>query len=523
MKKNLFLLFVLFNSFVFAQQYKIKYADYNTNGSGVPFLGTTKPYSIERNIPLDKISVFSEAELQEYIKQYKQKLLNTRAFDSIEISYEVIDSENTEETSYSDIILKVSLTDSIHLLALPYFKYDSNKGAQLKLKAKDTNFLGTLNTMSTDIVLNIEHNEESNGVDFAPGFNFEYDFPFKAGIFDATWINNYGFSYTVGSELPEWDAKTGLKFELPFDRIAYSFEFYQSFFNNLEYKEEYDDALYFNEEAKFSVPLSLFYSDIFGTVKYAPYIDFNFNWDMNHIDENNSDLSSPVLEIGHEFNTEKINWNDNFRNGLEFTLKNSFAYNFQRQMFYPLISFEALFFKDFDLFPINMLNHFGITTDFYYFIYIINSENDPYFHKDGEKIGQRLRGIRDEQLYANYPGAACLQTSAFVLNLDFPVRLFKTNFNSRFLNYFNCDVQLSPFVDIGLTYNKSTKQWYNPKDGFYSAGFEVLVYPRKWSSFTVRAMAGCDIGRLLFDDFINMDWRSDVSKFEFSIGVGLHY
>ena len=92
-----------------------------------------------------------------------------------------------------------------------------------------------------------------------------------------------------------------------------------------------------------------------------------------------------------------------------------------------------------------------------------------------------------------------------------------------FIKYFNFDLQLSPFVDIALIYNKSTREWYNPKDGFYTAGLEVLVYPQKFSSYTVRASVGYDIGRKLLDDYLNMDWREDVSKYEISIGLGLHY
>ena len=76
---------------------------------------------------------------------------------------------------------------------------------------------------------------------------------------------------------------------------------------------------------------------------------------------------------------------------------------------------------------------------------------------------------------------------------------------------------------MALCYNKITKTFFNPKDGFYAGGLEVIVYPLKWSGITVRASVGIDIGRQFFSKHLNMDWRENTSKKEFSIGFGLHY
>ena len=84
-------------------------------------------------------------------------------------------------------------------------------------------------------------------------------------------------------------------------------------------------------------------------------------------------------------------------------------------------------------------------------------------------------------------------------------------------------MQLSPFVDAALCYNKITHTFCNLKDGFYAGGVEVIVYPLKWSGITIRASVGMDIGRQFFSDKINMDWRENLSKYEFSFGFGLHY
>ena len=71
-------------------------------------------------------------------------------------------------------------------------------------------------------------------------------------------------------------------------------------------------------------------------------------------------------------------------------------------------------------------------------------------------------------------------------------------------------------------------EWYDGKkfpeksvmitfdDGYYCAGFEFLVYPLKWSSFTVRASVGIDLSRNIFVEGIK-------NNKEIFIGLGLEY
>ena len=106
------------------------------------------------------------------------------------------------------------------------------------------------------------------------------------------------------------------------------------------------------------------------------------------------------------------------------------------------------------------------------------------------------------------------------MNLDFPIHLFRTNFKKAFLNF---DLQASPFIDIALCNNKITNTLFDPKDGFYAAGLEFLVYPLKWSGITIRGSIGIDVGRKFLGNYLNMDWRENVSKKEFLIGFGLQY
>ena len=85
-------------------------------------------------------------------------------------------------------------------------------------------------------------------------------------------------------------------------------------------------------------------------------------------------------------------------------------------------------------------------------------------------------------------------------------------------------MQIVPFIDIALAANRMTGRVFDPRDGFYCAGIEVLLFPQKWKSVQIRASAGFDIGRLLLKDFIDTSWRDEKSsKKELTIGIGLFY
>lgn len=537
-------LILIFSCLVWAESYQIKEVTYNTVGCGAAFFSYTKPYAIEKNIIINKKRIFaSEEELTEYLKDFELKLYSLRAFETIDLDYSITknpdfseqsqkkdQNEHLEKKSISAqnlVYVTVSTKDSFHLLGVPYPKYDSNTGTVVKLKIKDTNFLGSLNAMSADINFSLIQKSEDETPETKVGLTFAYDHPFKIGIFDFTWVNDYSINYTFGNSIPEWDAKTGLKSEFSSGIATYTLEFYQKASNNFDYIS-FDDAIYFNENVKFSVPLKLYEFERHGTLTYTPYIDASFNWDYNGINKTNTSLSSPIITLGHSISASRINWSHNLRNGHSTSISNSYSYNFQRNMLYPYLEAEVKLYKAFELFQSekDIFNRLGITADLFAFVHFVDNEN-PYFGNDGTKIGGRLRGIRDEQTFSfesTHPDwLACLSSSAFVLNIDFPYHLFSTNFTWKFMKYLNFDLQISPFFDMALGYNKITQKWFHPKDGFYAGGVEFLVYPAKWAGFTVRGSIGFDLGRMFLSDILNTHWRDDPSKFEISFGIGLHY
>lgn len=527
MKKSLLLSAVFLTcSLIFSQSYQIKDVEYDITGCGAKIFGTTQDYVLARSVPVDTKTVFADEQaLDTYLNDYTKKLNNLRAFDTIDISYEEL-TENTEQETESaepvKLKLIVTVKDSFHLFAIPGPKYDSNTGLIFKLKIKDSNFLGSLNTLSSDVYFLIPTDEsDANHSEF--GFNANIDYPFSLGGFDATWLNDFGISYTFGDEMPEWSLSTGLRFELPVSKHALVFEAKQKFINNFAFKE-FDDSLYFVNDFSISMPLKLAELNYFGSLVYTPYITATINWDYNGISQMNSSLSSPILTGGHRLSFGRVDWSENLRTGFIFSLDNYYTYNFQRHRFYPVVELNTAAYKSFEILPdFFTLRNIGIATDFHAFTFLTNPTTNQYIYNDGKSIGHYLRGIRDNQNYNGTNISSLSPTNAIILNLDFPIHILRTNFSKSFLKYCNFDLQLSPFFDMALCYNKITKTYLDLKDGFYAAGLEFIVYPLKWSGITIRGSVGVDIGRKFLSSHLNTVWREPVSSTEFSLGFGLHY
>ena len=514
------LLLILSISFAYSEKYKIAYGNFKTQGR--ISLTTTKPYILEMNFPLDKKTIFTKEEFDLYINNYEQEIINSRFFEEIEVTYsETGSTENSKtEEDEEEIILvavNVSVVDSNHFLMVPYakFKDDSSETKFLpKLKAKDTNFLGTMNSLSTDLNVEVKKVKEDGFWTFEPGFNLSYDYPFKAGPFELTWVNDYGLDFTFGKFSPEWDAKTGLKAEYKFERVSLVLEAYQTFNRETDYID-FDDELYFENDFKFSVPFVLHKFSNYSPLTYTPAVEYKFYWDFDSINEYNLDLKGPEISFSHQLSNSKVNWENNYRKGYSLSLKNDWTYNFFTKDWSPSIELEGKYFNYVKLEDRKSFDKVGLTVDFYAFTYLPFPSNvfDPSNSGYGNKIGDRIRGITDDSYFGN-EYKEYTSSTAMVLNIDVPVNIFNTSFKHEIINF---DLQLSPFVDIAIFRDRALPLQTN---SVICCGGEVLVYPRKWSSFTIRASLGFDIKGAISENNVI---KGLLHNKEFSIGLGLHY
>lgn len=513
---SFFLFFIISTSFIFAERYQIKDVRYFINGM-------TREYALEKIVDIEKDRIFeSYEEFRIYIDDLTNQFNSERNLSSaiVNVSYDPTLSEG----NICFTTLNIMTQDSKHFLALPYPKYDSNEGFLLKLKMKDTNFLGTMETLDFDLNFAIEHNDDENKDDVVFGVNFDYDYPFKLWKVDSSWNNTFSIDYTMGETKPEFEYETGFTFSIPFSTYSLQIDFTQGIERNFDYLE-YDDDLFYTEYAKFSIPITVANIDNWGKVEWTPFVDYTLNWDDNGIEELNEDLTSPIFSVGHEISSGRISWIGNFRQGVDFTISQNLGYNYQKSEYLASVNGSISLHKAF--------KYFGFSSRIQGFGHINKTE----------KIGSYLRGIKDDQEYKDLDIEALKVKTAIVCNIDIPIKIMKTNWNGwteslfgeeswiannfRWMRYFDFELQVVPFFDFALSNNLQTERTFSILDGWYAGGLEVLVYPAKWRSLVVRASAGVDVGRKIMpkvvSPLIDTWWRSECSAFELYIGIGLHY
>lgn len=128
------LILLLTAAAVSAQQLYIEDVDIKVKGlSQKQLLARKMGFELEKQFE-------SYEQLEKYVADRKQVLINMRVFDAVES--EILDGSTPE--SYKVIIF---VDDAFTTLPIPYGKYDSNYGLKLGFKLFDTNLLGTLSNV----------------------------------------------------------------------------------------------------------------------------------------------------------------------------------------------------------------------------------------------------------------------------------------------------------------------------------------------------------------------------------------
>lgn len=502
MKKKVVLLFFSIITFCcFAETYIIR--DYIWN-----LEGKTDSVYLERRIDAKKDIEFSaKDDLQNYIDGLNTVCSNLRLFESLKTEMEISSSGNPE---CFDVIVKITAKESRSLLIVAYPKYSSTEGIEFKAKVKDTNFQGMTEPFEAEIAFIMQKKTYEKNYRPGAGGAFEYSMPFYFENASLTWDNDFEISYIKDDSLPEWDCTMGISLLVPFKKSGISFSAHQKAARDSLY-EKYDDEIYFSENADLSFPIELYKNSRYGSFHYAPGTSLEWIWNKKGVDERTEDLDRQELMFYHKLSFGKIDWEGTFRRGFEFCLKHEAGWNFYNDKFVHGVIFDFTGHTHSKRIGVNF-----------------RSRNFLYKNKN-IRIGDYLRGIADDQYFNNGKTGyddffICSTKAAVVLNLDVPIKLFEIDFGESSLKLFDCEVQFIPFVDVALTYNRYTERNFNPKDGFYCAGFELIVYPKKFKSMQARLSGGIDLSRTLFKDYADNSWKQDkISKYEITFGFDLYF
>ena len=463
------------------KKYQIQQVVYDIKGS-------TREYPLSMAVNIDKATVFQTREsLEAYIQDLTIQFNNLRVLESVDIETEF----QNEIDDIIPVTLIIHTKDTWNFIFVPgYPKYDSNSGFQFKLKLKDFNFFGSMETMSSDFVYAMNRDGQS-----VFSTNIDFSIPFQVFSRDFEFAVNSSIEFPCG-EVPEFAFETNLEYIIPSKLVDVHMGLKQKLVLN---GRDDDDNIYVgdehfvNETAYINMPFVLGHFNFFDELLWTPSFSCSTNCAYDGIQ--NDDLKGPDLSVGHALSFGRVDWHENFRKGFTVSLSNTYSYDLY--FYKPGISIGTT------LEAYEHIGHFvGIYSRLTGFYNFLNSQNDS--------IGSYLRGILNNDVSSD---------TAFVLNLDMPIRFVKIDFDKftqiKWIQYLSFEMQASPFIDIALIHDETTNTYYAPSDGWYAGGLEILVFPQKMRSVYIRGSLGFNLENLIE--------LHDFSSPELYIGVGLFY
>jgi len=473
-------------------RYRIVSVDYDIHGQ-------TREYALSLAVPVDTKTVFiGKAGFDSYITDLNTLFVNERVLDSVRL--DTLFGEASDD-GIVPVQLVVHTVDTWNIIALPYPKYDSNSGFQMKLKLKDYNFLGSMQVLTGDIVYEVDNAGKST---FAT--NVDFGLPFKYLDHDFEWKNDISLSFPV-DEVPNLNFSTGLAVEIPVGFSTLNVGLTQSLLVNDRDDDDMlyaEDPCYAREKLAASLPIKLYGFERLGELDWTPNTSVTANWSTNGI--HHDDLKGPRFNWGHSIGAGRVDWHGNFRQGASYSVSNDYSLNLHTLE--PLtvsLSTEVAGYASF-------FERFGISsrlTGFYNF-----------HDKLSTSAADNLRGILNDRISTD---------TAFTLNLDLPVKVLYANFYeitgvswTRFIGF---EMHASPFFDMAVTHDGKSEKYFSLEDGWYSGGMEIIVYPMKMRSIYARVSVGYDLGELSGNGWNTAAKavRDDRNLNEYTLGIGLFY
>jgi len=422
--------------------------------------------------------ITGKANLEKYLSDITQIYINQRVLrDNVEVIYSTGD-QNEDGTYPVTILIKVEDTWNIIALPRPYFKNDV---FDLTIKARDYNFFGTMNALQIDAGYNYDEDERETYL-----LGVYFDIPFMA--FGYYWNIYSGNTVQYRAETPVYSENViRLSMDMPFRSTTFNFGINERFILNQENPDwvkeagygTYQEGLYMstNPYISWRIPTGLS-SSRFGNLTYTPSISATFNHELPGWPLPDS-RKKPTLNFSHSLGFGNIDWHANYREGLSFSLSNSYQYDFNRTYYDISLNFTGIghhIFKE----------YFGVSARFMYDYWYSSNWTD------GGYVSYNLRGVADTSIIAY---------QMLSLNMDFPFRLFLFTpsewFHNRKFRFFNFEVHIAPVIDLALYYQKGLdndkKTLYYPAEYAATGGLELVVFSNFMRNLYVRLGFAIDL------------------------------
>lgn len=424
-----------------------------------------------------------------YLEQRRQTLMNER------VLAEVLADYTLEEDGPGRFLIDITFTtkDSWNIIALPYFKYDTNDGLVLSARARDYNFLGSMQVLILNIDYSIDQNQRHSYGGLA-----SMNLPFRLAGRDASVSVYEDLAVHADGRPTSSVSNLGFSVVLPTSAYPINVSANQGLqFNPDEVDNDTDPYFLASSLAASSWIPAGFSAGHYGQVSYAPTLTASLNWRPGEIVRD--DRKGFKLTFSHGLHFGRVDWVNNMRRGMEAHLTNTDAYNLMTGV--PTLDFDGTY-----VYHATSGGKIGFETRFVGFYSFTNTTRTD--------LGAYMRGIVDERLWG---GAAAF------LNLQMPVKLF--DFPTHVIigkNWFDFELQATPFVDLGYCRKKLGDTF--PDSAWYTAGLEFSVYPVRMRTFIVRASAALDLNAVMENKSLtSLSPRDGGSPYEIFFGLGLFF
>jgi hypothetical protein len=456
----------------------------------------------------------SEEELNVYIGEKKQLLINNRVLAEVTIEWTAED----ESSGVTGVTLVVRTVDTRNFIILPEPKYSSNKGFEPALKLRDYNFLGAMNPLKIDLGYSMDEYHINDASKSKYSLEAEIDYPFEAFGFNWNFYFAPGAAY-VKDEAPSFNNVTGISIDIPLRNTTATFGYNHGAVIGEEYylfeKQRHDEIF---EDIKYM------YSKVYGLWKAPLGIKLPFSGELNFVPKLSGAVNyrlagggldyrrGPAISFGQATGAEKINWYGNFRDGAAIFLENNHEYNFYFNEWNNNAAAGTVFHKKYISFA-------GVSARFRYKQWFNRAEH--YRDESRAEAADMLRGILDRSIYADY---------MLSLNIDLTLSVFTFKpsvwFANKSFRYFDFELFTAPVIDIAMVdgkrldyYGKSLETLEFGDSGFFvSGGLEALVFPLSWRSIFLRLSVAWNVREAL-----KIKYLPSGENREIYIGIGHYY
>jgi hypothetical protein len=461
--------------------------------------GITKDYALDYRTRFkigEEITGLSN--LEKFLQEKTQLLVNERLFESVRIEHTVGQARANGKFS---VDLDIFIKDTWNIIVFPYPEYSSNTGFEFAVKGLDSSFLGTMSPLK----LSIGYLSDTEGLRF---YNFKIDPEIPVKLFGLYWKIDFDHDISYSPDTQSswyYENTTGISVEIPVSRTTVTAGFAESFFfnqeNPIKYRNEYgryQEGLYLssNPYVLWEIPTGLFIKNM-GELKYSPSISAVFNHELQRWPLADF-LKGPFLDLSHTLELGRVDWAGNFRKGTSVSAGNAFSYNFYNRKNDAEPWGASLSVSAQGHFVFN--EYAGLSSRIFY--------RHWFFSDYGEGSADVLRGILDKDIDAKY---------MLSLNIDVTFLIFKFRpsewfGSSNFWRVFDFDLHLAPIIDAAIYSSNSETQSFNMENLQLTAGFEFVIFPKRWNSLFLRISYGR-----------NFSQGPQNSYSELYIGTDFHY